>query len=193
MIQTQAITEIGQYPSEEDDYYYYGDTNVSYYPYKVFIDETADLQEGYYVRADYLTSYGKMFRDGKTASFDDVENFLKKVTHAKNCVGTYIPADQWTKELLSNGFYFTGEIGTLGVVKKINGSYVVENMFETEEFEEYCYRMRRWFMEGYIRRDSAVRDSNEVMIAYSILSTHYILLTGDTNYDIQNIIVFFKV
>ena len=122
-------------------------------------------QEGYYVRADYLTSYGKMFRDGKTASFNDVESFLKKVTDAKNCVGTYIPADQWTKELLSNGFYFTGEIGTLGVVKKINGSYVVENMFETEEFEQYCYRMRRWFMDGYIRRDSAVRDSNEAMIA----------------------------
>mgnify|MGYP003291738619 CR=1 FL=1 len=122
-------------------------------------------QEGYYIRADYLNSYGKMFRDGKEASFADVESFLNKVTNAKNCVGTYIPDDQWAKELLSNNFYFTGDLETLGVVKRTRNGYVVENMFETEEFEAYCYRMRRWFLDGYIRRDSAVRDSNEAMIA----------------------------
>ena len=123
------------------------------------------VQEGYYIRADYLTSYGKMFRDGKIASFYDIERFLEKVTDAKDCVGTYIPTDQWAKELLSNGFYFTGNLETLGVVKETGAGYVVENMFETEEFEAYCYRMRNWFLEGYIRRDSAVRDSNEDVIA----------------------------
>lgn len=48
-----TVVEIGQYPTENGNYYSYGSTNVSYYPYKVFIDESADLQEGYYVSMTY--------------------------------------------------------------------------------------------------------------------------------------------
>lgn len=46
-----TIVEIQDFPLEQEDgYYYYGGSqNVSYYPYKVFIDETAQLQDGYYV------------------------------------------------------------------------------------------------------------------------------------------------
>lgn len=42
------IVEIQQFP-QEDEYSYHGTQNVSYYPYKVFIDESADLQDGFYV------------------------------------------------------------------------------------------------------------------------------------------------
>lgn len=48
-----TVVEIGQYPTENGNYFSYGSTNVSYYPYKVFIDESADLQEGYYVSMTY--------------------------------------------------------------------------------------------------------------------------------------------
>ena len=44
-----TVVEIQQFPQESEDYYYGGSQNVSYYPYKVFIDESADLQDGYYV------------------------------------------------------------------------------------------------------------------------------------------------
>ena len=45
-----TIVEIQQFPQENGDYYYYGGSrNVSYYPYRVFIDESAMLQDGYYV------------------------------------------------------------------------------------------------------------------------------------------------
>ena len=45
-----SIVEISPFPQENGDYYYYGGSqNVSYYPYKVFIDESAMLQDGYYV------------------------------------------------------------------------------------------------------------------------------------------------
>ena len=47
-VYTGRVVEIGSYPAENQDYYY-GSSNVSYYPYKVFIDESADLQDGYYV------------------------------------------------------------------------------------------------------------------------------------------------
>lgn len=48
-----TVVEIGQYPTDEGNYDSYGASNVSYYPYKVFIDESADLQEGYYVSMTY--------------------------------------------------------------------------------------------------------------------------------------------
>ena len=45
-----TIVEIGRFPQENNGYYYYGTSqNVSYYPYKIFIDESAMLQDGYYV------------------------------------------------------------------------------------------------------------------------------------------------
>ncbi len=53
-VYTGTIVEIGTYPSE-DQGYNYGSTNLSYYPYKVFIDESANLMEGYYVSMTYQT------------------------------------------------------------------------------------------------------------------------------------------
>ena len=48
MIYTGKIVEIGSYPVENQNNYY-GGSGDSYYPYRVFIDESADLMEGYYV------------------------------------------------------------------------------------------------------------------------------------------------
>ena len=44
-----TIVEISQFPQENQYYYYGGSQNVSYYTYRVFIDESAMLQDGYYV------------------------------------------------------------------------------------------------------------------------------------------------
>ncbi len=44
-----TIVEIAQFPVENDGYYYGGVQNVSYYNYRVFIDESAQLQDGFYV------------------------------------------------------------------------------------------------------------------------------------------------
>lgn len=50
MMYEGTIVEIQQFPQEQEDYYYYGGSqNVSYYPYKVFIDGSAQLQDGFYV------------------------------------------------------------------------------------------------------------------------------------------------
>ncbi len=54
MVYTGTIVEIGTYPVE-DQANSYGSANASFYPYKVFIDESADLQEGYYVSMTYQT------------------------------------------------------------------------------------------------------------------------------------------
>ena len=50
MMYEDTIVEIQQFPQEQEDYYYYGvSQNVSYYPYKVFIDGSAQLRDGFYV------------------------------------------------------------------------------------------------------------------------------------------------
>lgn len=50
---TGTVTSVGTYPVEGQ--YVYGETNVTYYPYKVFVDENADLQDGAYVTLTYET------------------------------------------------------------------------------------------------------------------------------------------
>lgn len=54
-IYTGKVVEIGSYPVEAQGYSY-GSGNASFYPYKVFIDESADLQEGFYVSMSYQTA-----------------------------------------------------------------------------------------------------------------------------------------
>ena len=48
-----TIVEVGSYPVEDQGY---GSQNASFYPYRVFIDESADLQEGFYVSMTYQTA-----------------------------------------------------------------------------------------------------------------------------------------
>ncbi len=53
-IYTGEVVEIGSYPAE-DQGFSYGSTNLSFYPYTVYIDGEADLMEGYYVSITYQT------------------------------------------------------------------------------------------------------------------------------------------
>lgn len=122
-------------------------------------------QEGYYARADYLSEYGRGLNPEKITSFDQIGAFLDEVTDHEKCIGTFVPQNQWEKELLSNEFYFSGDIEELGVIRNTSNGFVVENMFETAEFEAYCKRMRKWYKEEFIRADSAVRDVNAAVIS----------------------------
>ena len=54
-----TITEISRFPQENGMYYYGGNQNVSYYPYTVFIDESAQLRDGYYVSMTLRGGEGK--------------------------------------------------------------------------------------------------------------------------------------
>lgn len=50
---TGEIVEISNYPTENADYYGDGNTNVSYYAFKIFVDEDAQLSSGDYVEISY--------------------------------------------------------------------------------------------------------------------------------------------
>jgi hypothetical protein len=59
MTYTGSVESIGDFPSREGYYNGSGNPNVSYYPFKVFVDESADLQAGSYVSVQYSNAEGE--------------------------------------------------------------------------------------------------------------------------------------
>ena len=59
MVYTGVLESIGDFPVNNDGYNGRGNPNVSYYPMKVFVDESADLQTGGYVSVMYETGGGE--------------------------------------------------------------------------------------------------------------------------------------
>ena len=53
MVYTGSVVSLGDFPTSEGYYNGMGNPNASYYPFSVFIDETADLQSGSYVSVMY--------------------------------------------------------------------------------------------------------------------------------------------
>ena len=52
------IVEISDYPTDNANSWSDGNSNVSYYPFKVFVSEDADLREGDYVDMSYQNTSG---------------------------------------------------------------------------------------------------------------------------------------
>lgn len=59
MVYTGTVSSIGDYPKNMDYFSGSGNPNVSYYPFTVFVDESADLQAGNYVNISYSTGSGE--------------------------------------------------------------------------------------------------------------------------------------
>ena len=56
MVHTGIIQSVGDYPSANGSWSGMGNPNSSYYPFTVYIDESADLQEGRYVSVMYSSA-----------------------------------------------------------------------------------------------------------------------------------------
>ena len=56
MTYTGTVSSIGDFPTRDGYYNGNGNPNASYYPFKVFVDESADLQAGSYVSVAYSTA-----------------------------------------------------------------------------------------------------------------------------------------
>ena len=56
MTYTGTVQSVGDFPSTSNSWSGMGNPNVSYYPFMVYVDETADLQEGRYVSVMYSSA-----------------------------------------------------------------------------------------------------------------------------------------
>lgn len=90
------IVEIGQYPSDEQGYSFSGPMNQTYYPYRVFIDESADLMEGAYVDLTYKAelSQGGVLK---------VQNAFIRQEGNQNCVYVRNEAGNLEKRTIQTG------------------------------------------------------------------------------------------
>lgn len=117
--------------------------------------------EGYYIRTDLAEKYNFFCQTDSVTPVSTLETFFKEVTKEENTYGTYAGQTyRWSRELLTNGLTGLGGINSLGVIREDDDSLTVINQFETEEFREYCLRMKEWNQEGYLRKDAAVYSMN---------------------------------
>ena len=56
MTYTGKVVSMGDFPTDDDGWNGSGNPNVSYYPFTVFVDETADLQAGMYANIQYSSA-----------------------------------------------------------------------------------------------------------------------------------------
>jgi len=55
-VYTGEVVSVGDFPSDSDNWNGMGNPTASYYPFRAFVDESADLQAGSYVSMTYSTS-----------------------------------------------------------------------------------------------------------------------------------------
>ena len=58
MTYVATVSSIGDFPTRDNQFTGMGNPNASYYPFKVFVDETADLQAGRYVSVMFSAAQG---------------------------------------------------------------------------------------------------------------------------------------
>lgn len=117
--------------------------------------------EGYYIREDLAQKYKFRCQTESLTPVSMLEQFFEDTAKEEHVYGTYADAtSRWSRELITNGLTRLGNINTLGVIREKDELLTVVNQFETQEFKEYCYRMKFWNQEGYIRKDSAVYSMN---------------------------------
>lgn len=122
--------------------------------------------EGYYIRSDLAEKYGFLCQTDAVTPISALETFFQDITKEEDTYGTYAGQTfRWSSELLTNGLTGLGGIESLGVIRETDDSLTVVNQFETEEFREYCYRMKQWNQEGYLRKDAAVFSMNPSAVA----------------------------
>ena len=78
MVYTGTIQSVGDFPSSNSSWNGMGNPNVSYYPFKVYVDESADLQEGRYVSVMYSSA------EAENGLY--LENFMVRTEHGQSYI-----------------------------------------------------------------------------------------------------------
>ena len=102
MMYTGTVESIGDFPIQDEGWNGMGNPNASYYPFRVFIDGTADLQEGSYVSVTYSAAEAEsgIYLENPFLRTDDGEPYVyvrgkngklekRTVTTGKSLWGSY--------------------------------------------------------------------------------------------------------
>ena len=95
MVYTGTIQSVGDYPSPNGSWSGMGNPNSSYYPFTVYIDENADLQEGRYVSV--------MYSSAEAQNGIYLENFMIRTEQGKSYVYVLTDAGKLEKRYVVTG------------------------------------------------------------------------------------------
>ena len=121
---------------------------------------------GFYANADLLEEYGYgPGEPGKSYSLEELEEMMVTVKAGEG--DSFYPASiNGLKDLTMRSFFefdlLSGGSPSTGVLILRDGfdNTTIENLYETEAYEEYARRMYDWAQKGYISKDAATDTSS---------------------------------
>ena len=105
---------------------------------------------GLNIDAEIAAEFG--IENGQKLTMEDVDAFLQKA-HEKY-PDRYALAPQGTTCLISEWSWDgLGDTNYIGVLPDCGQTTTVENLFDTDDFVEFCTWARKWYNDGYIMQD----------------------------------------
>lgn len=105
---------------------------------------------GLNIDGDIAAEFG--IEEGQRLTFEDIDAFFSEV-YAKY-PDRYMLAPQGTDNIIGEWSWDgLGDTKYLGVLADCGQSTTVENLFNTDDFQDFCTWTRKWYQEGYIMQD----------------------------------------
>ena len=122
-----------------------------------------DLAKNFVVcmRADIAEKYG--FTADSVASLAELEPLLEQIKANEPDITPFAPATE------KNPFYNVyGQIDPLGnymgVLMNNGAELKVENLFESEDYRQFCELMHSWYQKGYVQEDAPIATTCGAML-----------------------------
>lgn len=121
---------------------------------------------GFICRTDMMEKYGFELEEGKYYTFDELEEFFKRVKEGEGedfyvlggnliCRSNLLERSAYTYDVMGASEH-TGVL----MLDSEEASGKIVNFYETEEFEEFARRMYRWHNSGFFVPDTAISEDS---------------------------------
>lgn len=105
---------------------------------------------GLNIDADIAAEFG--IEEGQRLTFEDIDAFFAEV-YAKY-PDRYMLAPQGTDNIIGEWSWDgLGDTKYLGVLPDCGQDTTVQNLFDTDDFQDFCTWTRKWYQDGYIMQD----------------------------------------
>lgn len=105
---------------------------------------------GLNIDEEIAAEYG--IEEGQTLTFEDIDAFFDEAS--EKYPDRYMLAPQSTDSIMTEWSWDgLGDTKYLGVLPDRGQTTEVQNLFDTDDFQEFCTWTRKWYQEGYIMQD----------------------------------------
>lgn len=134
----------------------YGTGEVRYasidgYVYGVPMHKDQAFQPTIFFATDILEKHGLVEEAQSISSLEELDAFFEKVSELEPDLWMTAPESGARVKTIA----YDGLGDMYGVITDIENGNTVENLFETEEFKEYCTYMHKWFTKGWVNQSAA--------------------------------------